>query len=557
MLSETNKIYIFTNLTSFVAYASCTYMILMPDCVFCMLLLWLLGGAFSAGGRSPQELLNFNMAQPSRHFAAATPNPSGSHTRMSRSVSFNTGNLSPITEMSRENSSASNAVMGQFEDIDLEELRENESQEQSNLSDVNQLNSTRLLTGSEQVNTGRRLIDSIRRGIESLSSQNLNLARDSTRLSNDLPVHARGNLTREHQVLHFPNVDQLNSVQQRQDDQSRMGPSSQSYPNEHLPQAIRNMTYLRPEEEVGRHESVRRMGTTVDDRAIIGDLLSRVPPCLSDQVSEVFDFLVKIMPLADLYLVPDFILMKYLVPKVRGELARILLRVASVEGSFEHVYAAVRHELFCNRSMAQLVETRFLKKFQEPNQETGAYFELMQNTYNLLRKPFNEEEAVEIILENARPDVVIGLRGRAWPSSFKELKKLIPGLNRYARVSEERYHNLTTANSRQDAPLGEQYNQEWAMTNPDLTVQNFSVNPNQYRGGMGNKFQSPIKTIMCFYCKNVGHMKNQCPQLLNKSSKQGRGFSTNRRDSVKCFQCQQLGHYKSECTNMSNRTENE
>lgn len=534
-------------------------MILMLDCVFCMLLLWLLGGAFSAGGRSFQEQVNFNMAQPSRHFAAATPNPSGSHTRMSRSVSFNTGNLSPITEMSREHNSVSDAVMGQFEDIDLEELRENEryNQGQSSPDDDNQLNSTRLLTGSEQVNTGRRLIDSIRRGIESLSSETSNLVRDSTRVVNDVPVHSGSNLSRGSQILNQSDVDHLNVVEQRQDDQSRMGPSSHSYPNDPLPRASRNRTYLREEEEAGRHESVRHMATTVDDRAIIGELLARVSPCLSDQVSEVFDFLVRTMPLVDLHLVPDFILMKYLVPKVQGELARILLRVASVQGSFQHVYATVRNELFCNRSIAQLVGTHFLKKFQEPNQETGAYFELMQNTYILLRKPFNEEEAVEIILENARPDVVTGLRGRAWPSSFKELKKLIPGFNRYARVSEERNYSLTSANARQDATLGGQYNQEWAIANPVQTIQNYSLNPNQNRGGMGNTFQSPTKTIMCFYCKNSGHMRNQCPQLMNKYSKQGRGFTTNRRDSVKCFQCQQLGHYKSECTNVSKKSENE
>lgn len=300
--------------------------------------------------------------------------------------------------------------------------------------------------------------------------------------------------------------------------------------------------------------SSRQLVTTADDRSILNELVSRVNHCASDHYLDVFSFVISIMPIVNLNLVPDFLLMKYLIPKVKGNLAKIFLRVIATQGSFGHVYALIKQELFCDRVLFQLVESHFFRNFQAVSQDTGSYFEMMRNIYLFLRKPIPEEQAVEIILENSRPEVILGMRGRHWPSNFKDLMLLVHSLNRQAVVNEQRLSSLNGTSMHSSIGNFSVQEDPYLTSNADIANTGYTGQEarSQDRGGNRNLFNdggSPVnKVFRCYYCKALGHTRNNCPQLLSKSVRQGRGPSSRNREHDVCFKCGNKGHHRVDCT---------
>lgn len=83
-----------------------------------------------------------------------------------------------------------------------------------------------------------------------------------------------------------------------------------------------------------------------DDKIVLNELVGRTPPCQSDYFEHVFTFLLSVIPLFQLHLTPDFILMKYLLPKVQGQLSRIILTMASIQATFSELCNQIKLEFF-------------------------------------------------------------------------------------------------------------------------------------------------------------------------------------------------------------------
>lgn len=126
--------------------------------------------------------------------------------------------------------------------------------------------------------------------------------------------------------------------------------------------------------------------------------------------------------------------MKYLLPKVHGNIARLFLLVASYKGNFLNLCTRVRQEIFCDRAITDLANQYFFKFFQSVSQPVGDYFEFMESVYQFLQLTISEHHAVTIIMENLLPDAVVALGGRPWLSSFQQLFSLTSVLNRQAVV---------------------------------------------------------------------------------------------------------------------------
>lgn len=187
--------------------------------------------------------------------------------------------------------------------------------------------------------------------------------------------------------------------------------------------------------------------TTTDDRSILSELISRQPPCASEHYIHVFAFFVSLMPIFDLQLVPDFILMKYLLPKVHGSIARVLLHTASQEGTFAQLCANIPAEYFCDRTSIQLADQFFFKNFQTASQSAGECIEFMQGAYDFLLIPLSERNAVQIIMENLLPETQSALSGRPWPSIFTQLHSLTSHLNRLMVILEQRLKVASSHNT--------------------------------------------------------------------------------------------------------------
>lgn len=287
---------------------------------------------------------------------------------------------------------------------------------------------------------------------------------------------------------------------------------------------------LRREQDSGSTDVQFSLVASADDRSILTELVHRTPPCLSDYFEHVFTFLLAIVPLFQLHLTHDFILMKYLLPKVSGQLSRIILSVAAIQGTFTELCTQIRLEFFCDRSISHLTSSKFFQCFQQPNQSISEYIDNMHAAYIFLKVPITQEQAVTIILENLLPNNLAALSGKVWPVTFSQLPQLIAASHRQAVISKQR--NLQLSNP--------------PVLNQDANMNSFQTSVQSSRSG----HQSSSNLTKCFNCGDPNHFRNQCPRLSVRKSNlpSSPAEQTWKTDSlIRCFRCNQLGHIQRNC----------
>lgn len=285
----------------------------------------------------------------------------------------------------------------------------------------------------------------------------------------------------------------------------------------------------------GQHDYDRRDIVLTDDKNTMLELINRINPCTSDHYLHVFFFFMSIMPLFELGLVPDFMLMKYLVPKVNGQMARLLLNAVSRREAFDNLCEQVRMEIFCQRSLLQLTQDYFFRNFQTASQPVGEFFERMKAAYVFLRIALNENEAVNVIMENLLPDALAALGGRAWPSSFIELFALTNIFTRQAVVLEQKLSSLSAGHA------------NIAATSHENLVKSTRVSNVPFDSFREQETVNRIKR--CFHCGDASHLRPQCPLRQPRGATQNvtalrRGAS---HANVICYRCHQQGHIQSSC----------
>lgn len=294
---------------------------------------------------------------------------------------------------------------------------------------------------------------------------------------------------------------------------------------------------------------------TADDRMVLNELIHRTPPCLSDCFEHVFTFVLAIVPLFQLHLIQDFILMKYLLPKVSGQLSRIILSVAAIQGTFVELCDQIKSEFFCDRSINQLTNTHFFQNFQLPNQSIAEYFDNMHAAYIFLQIPISQEQAVTVMLENLLPTHLSALTGKIWPVSFTQLPQLISLLTRQAVIGNQRNANAQNQTIRIDPPERQ------------LTPHQGTSHLTQFSNN------STFQANSCFHCGDLSHFRNQCPQLGTRSSEWNSVRPHTQMHSnqsnlylpqfiqqpttklARCFQCGDTSHFRNNCPQLqSSRT---
>lgn len=310
---------------------------------------------------------------------------------------------------------------------------------------------------------------------------------------------------------------------------------------------------LQTQAESSAHYNYNRQVTTADDRSILAELISRQPPCASEHYIHVFHFFVSLIPLFHLHLVPDFILMQYLLPKVYGRIARVLLHAASSKGTFAQLCATIRAEYFCDRASIQLADQFFFKNFQTATQSAGEFIEFMQGTYDFLLIPVSECNAVTIIMENLLPDTLAAISGRPWPLTFAQLHGLTSQLNRQTVILEQRlqvasvpptlstsHHSLPSLQMKSDPPF--------PLSNPNLT---FGPRPSPPRHPSTitsphaiprNNFSPHPPT--CYNCGDPSHFRAQCPTLPRTNVRSSNNLDRGRSS---CTYCGKAGHTWEHC----------
>lgn len=327
---------------------------------------------------------------------------------------------------------------------------------------------------------------------------------------------------------------------------------------------------------VGAFDTYRESNTnatSVDDRNIITELVNRQSPCLSEHYSHVFAFFISLMPLFQLNLVAEHILMKYLLPKVHGNIARLFLEVASHKGSFRYLCNRVRHEIFCDRAVTDLANQYFFKFFQSATQPVGDYFRLMQSVFHFLQLTISENNAVTIIMENLLPEAIVALGGRPWPTSFEQLFNLTSVFNRQSVVLEQRLQALSySSNAVQSLPSPMQlvptppppfprpHSGSHFFLRDISTDFKSSMPPNTYQPPArqsepnskplpSNAFSSPTTNQaprQCYNCGDPNHLRPQCPNLTAYRTP-GLPHSVAPTNNTICNFCGKLGHVSQVC----------
>lgn len=287
----------------------------------------------------------------------------------------------------------------------------------------------------------------------------------------------------------------------------------------------------------------QQIAASVDDRNVLVELVNRTPPCESDHFQHVFVFILAIIPLFQLHLTSDCILMKYLLPKMRGQLSRIFLSMSAVQATFPEVCQQVRQEMFCNRACQQLAQTYFFQNFQTSNQSISEYFDNMNAAYVFLQIQLSEREAIEIMMENLLPEVLQSLAGHPWPSNFNDIPNLVTFLNRQTVTRDQRLvHSSRVRRPTVDTDTGLPQ-MENAVPGP---VQRTKPN-----------WQPGYNIKKCYNCGDPSHLKPQCPLLVprmrsyipNAINRQGPSSNAAR---IQCYSCQQFGHMQRHCPQRNN-----
>lgn len=283
---------------------------------------------------------------------------------------------------------------------------------------------------------------------------------------------------------------------------------------------------------------------SVDDRPILLELVQRTPPCRSDYFEHVFVFLLAVTPLFQLHLIADFILMKYLLPKVHGHLSRIILTTAAAQGSFTELCIQLRQEFFCDRAIHQLAQNYFFLNFQTASQSVTEFLDLMHAAFTFLQIPLTQCEAIQIMLENLLPENITRLSGRPFPTHFSQMPQLINFLNRQRVVDNQRL----TQNSQRDRNISHGRGEtDYSINGHSMMTQIPSRN-DHLQAKPFNNFRK------CFNCGDSSHIRPNCPRLAKnqigfKATEQFRSdqnFAQNT-NSVQCFKCQQFGHIQRFC----------
>lgn len=323
-----------------------------------------------------------------------------------------------------------------------------------------------------------------------------------------------------------------------------------------------------------------------DDKIVLSELVRRTPPCQSDYFEHIFNFLISIVPLFQLHLTPDFILMKYLLPKVQGQLSRIILTMASIQATFSELCNQIKLEFFCERTITQLATTKFFQHFQREHESITEFFDHMHAAYIFLGIPISQEQAVTIVIENMHPTHLAALTGRPWPVAFRQLPQFIAAFNRQVVISNQRMlaQSTTTYNEPvrqsfseipreqvrpQSTPRPYRYQQ---TLGPNLSLgkqggttfdtwEDTPTNITQNQRQPNNISIQPITTeviqsqmqhnlipnnYQCFNCGDRTHFRRNCPQPNKTTGTPSRPMNTSSR-IIKCFGCNQVGHIQYFC----------
>lgn len=280
---------------------------------------------------------------------------------------------------------------------------------------------------------------------------------------------------------------------------------------------------------------------STDDRSILTELVNRTDQCQSDHFQHVFLFFMAIAPLFQLQLVADSILMKYLLPKVRGNVSRLFLVTAARGGSFDELCNLIRNEIFSDRTIFQLADTFFLRNFQTISQPVNEYFQFMHNAYIFLQLSFSELEAVNIIMENLWPDTLAALSGHMWPKSFNELFALTKILNRRSVILQQRVQiPPPTISSPTGYPTATQHQQYVPQMYPYVSNPTIPLSSN-----LPVRNQRAVR--QCYNCGDPNHLKPQCPRLGQAQQRVLYNQSYQPPNQIRCFKCNQMGHRQAQC----------
>lgn len=229
-------------------------------------------------------------------------------------------------------------------------------------------------------------------------------------------------------------------------------------------------------------------------RSICQTFIEKVSMCQSARPHDVFKFVIEVQRIVTLGLIPDSLIMTYLLPKTQAPLTDILVGSIQTSAPWSECVSRIRQLFFSERVRLDLFNVYVLQRFQSPGESFDSYLQTIIWSANVLAPEFAEDEFVEIVLDNLLPECQSVIYGRTRPSSIDELYGLSELMIARQVREEQRTVALATRESRIPA----------SNLLPTPTV--------PYQNRPPARLPSQRKPPVCWDCNEVGHVRTVCPR---------------------------------------------
>lgn len=230
-------------------------------------------------------------------------------------------------------------------------------------------------------------------------------------------------------------------------------------------------------------------------RSICQTFIEKVTMCQSARPHDVFKFVIEVQRIVTLGLIPESLIMTYLLPKTQAPLTDILVGSIQTNAPWSECVSRIRQLFFSERARLDLFNAYVLQRFQTPTESFDSYLQTIIWSSNILAPEFAEDELVDIVLDNLLPECQSVIYGRTRPSSIEELYGLSELMIARQVREEQRTVALATKDSR-------------------IPSSNLTPTPgiSSYQSTPPPRLPSQRKPPVCWDCNEVGHVRTVCPR---------------------------------------------